>query len=372
MTSTDIIIIGGGIAGCSTAFHLSSRGTSVVLLEKGFSGGQASGVNAGGVRQLMRDILEIPLAVASQKIWYNIETLLESDCGFIPCGQISIAENEKEMHDFEKRVDLLNSHGYTHEKLVNKKTLLQIVPAIASNCVGGLFCREDGAAEPYKVTRAFFNRAKQLGANIFEYHPVETIEKSAGKWRVQAADKTIEAPILVNCAGAWGGRIAEMIGDHSPLTPKASVLTVTARVSKFLKPVVLLEGRRLSFKQMTNGTVLIGGGFLAKLDFEREKSVIDFGELKIMAQTVVDLFPFLSQVPIVRCWPGIMGMMSDNIPVIGPSENAVNAYHAFGFSGHGFQLGPIIGQLLSEMILDGRSSIPIDPFRIERFTKLNQ
>ena len=78
------------------------------------------------------------------------------------------------------------------------------------------------------------------------------------------------------------------------------------------------------------------------------------------------------QVPIVRWWPGIIGRMPDNIPVVGPSKNAIDAYHAFGFSGHGFQLGPIIGQILSELILDGRSSIPIDSFLIDRFTKDKQ
>jgi len=175
----------------------------------------------------------------------------------------------------------------------------------------------------------------------------------------------------VNCAGAWGAHIARMVGDNAPLYKKASILTVTGRTSKFLKPVVLLEGRKLSFKQMANGTVVIGGGFDAKLDLETEKSLIDFRELKTMAQTVIDLFPFMKQVPIVRCWPGIIGRMPDNIPVIGPGIKAAGIYHAFGFSGHGFQLGPIIGQILSELILDRRSSIPIDSFRIDRFSKDN-
>ena len=94
---------------------------------------------------------------------------------------------------------------------------------------------------------------------------------------------------------------------------------------------------------------------------------VDFNELKTMAQTVIDLFPFMKQVPVVRHWPGIIGRMPDNIPVIGPSINAVDVYHAFGFSGHGFQLGPIIGQILSELILDARPSIPIDSFLIDRF-----
>lgn len=372
MKSADILIIGGGIVGCSTAVHLSRSGKSVILLERGAAGGQASGVNAGGVRQLFRDIREIPLSIASQKLWYKIESLVGSDCGFRPCGQISLAENEKGMRDFEERTDLLKSLGYSHEKLINKKQLRNIVPNVSSHCIGGLYCREDGAAEPYKTTRAFFNQAKHLGAQLFEYHPVSSIERTTEKWNAVVSGKSFSAPILVNCAGAWGALIAEMIGDYAPLFKKASVLTVTARTSKFLDPVVLLEGRKLSFKQMPNGTVVIGGGFDAKLDSETEKSLIDFSELKTMAQTVIDLFPFMKQVPIIRCWPGIIGRMPDNIPVVGPSKNAIDVYHAFGFSGHGFQLGPIIGQILSEIILDGRPSIPIDSFLVDRFTKDEQ
>jgi sarcosine oxidase subunit beta len=118
---------------------------------------------------------------------------------------------------------------------------------------------------------------------------------------------------------------------------------------------------------MPNGTVVIGGGYPSKLDMETEKTIIDFNELKTMAQTVRDIFPLMKQVPMVRCWTGIEGDMPDKIPVIGPSQNAPDAYHAFGFSGHGFQLGPIVGQIMAELIIDGRSSLPIDAFRIERF-----
>jgi len=372
MKSADILIIGAGIVGCSTAVQLSQRGKSVIVLERDVAGGQASGVNAGGVRRLLRDTREIPLSLASQELWHQIESLVGIDCGFRPCGQISLAENEQEMRILEERVGLLKSLGYIHEELVSKKQLRYIVPNVAPHCVGGLYCPEDGAAEPYKTTRAFFDKAKQLGAQLYEYHPVLSIEQNTGKWVAVVGNKRFSAPVLVNCAGAWGAHIAEMMGDYAPLYKKASVMTVTARTAKFLEPVVLLEGRKLSFKQMANGTVVIGGGFDAKFNKETEKSQIDFGELKTMAQTVIDLFPFMKQIPIVRWWPGIIGRMPDNIPVIGPSKNAIDVYHAFGFSGHGFQLGPIIGQILSELILDRRPSIPIDSFLIDRFSKDNQ
>ena len=369
MKPSEVIVIGGGIAGCSTALHLALRGTSVTLLEKNVAGAQASGVNAGGVRRLWRHVAEIPLSMAAHDIWHRIESVVDNDCGFVPCGQLSVAENHDEMALFVNRVEELKNLGYDHEKLLDRKQLRQIAPAVAPHCVGGLFCQTDGAAEPYKTTKAFFEKAKRLGVQAHEGHRVVGIERVQGLWKVRAGDRTFEAPVLVNCAGAWGGGIADLLGDRVPLSPEAAVLTVTARVPRFLTPVLLTEGRRLSFKQMPNGSVVVGGGYWAKLDFKTEKARVDYEEMKIMAQTVTDLFPLMKQVPIVRFWTGIKAIMKDKIPVIGPSRHSPDAYHAFGFSAHGFQLGPITGRVMSELVLDGGSKLPIEPFSIERFTE---
>jgi len=371
MVSADVIIIGGGLQGLSTALHLVRRGKSIFVLEKETSGRHASGVNAGGVRRLNRAIPEIPLSLASHEWWHRIESLVDRDCGFRPYGQVRIAENVQDMEKLTERVHLLESLGYTHEKIIDQKTLRKIVPAVSNHCIGGLYCPQDGFAEPYLTSRAFMEKTVSLGGKIYEHYPVTAIERDRGRWRVRTGSQIFEAPILVNCAGAWGARIASWIGDNAPLSPTALTMMVTARVQSFLKPVVGLASRKLSFKQMPNGTVVIGGGHISKLSMEREKTVIDFAKLKISAQTAKDIFPLMKHVPIVRCWAGIEGFLPDELPVIGPSPSAKDAYHAFGFSGHGFQLSPIIGQILSELIIDGRSSLPIDSFRIERFTQNN-
>jgi len=248
-----------------------------------------------------------------------------------------------------------------------KKKLRGLVPAASDHCIGALYCQGDGFAEPYLTSFAFRGKAASLGAQIYENTPVTAIERSQSLWHVRTGSSRFEAPILVNCAGAWGSRIASWVGDNVPLTPTPLMMMVTARVQSFLRPVVGLAGRKLSFKQMPSGTVVIGGGYISKLNMEREKTIIDFTQLKISAQTVRDVFPLMKHVPIVRSWAGIEGVLPDQIPVIGPSRNAPQAFHAFGFSGHGFQLSPIIGQILSELIIQGRSSLPIEAFRVGRF-----
>jgi len=144
-------------------------------------------------------------------------------------------------------------------------------------------------------------------------------------------------------------------------------LMVTERLPHFVDPVMGAASRKLSFKQMQNGSLIIGGALVAKLDFSKEKTDIDWLQLSESAKTVMHFFPQLEDVRIVRAWAGIEGFMPDNIPVIDASQSMNNAYHAFGFSAHGFQLSPVIGQVMAQLILEGRSELPIGPFSLSRF-----
>jgi sarcosine oxidase subunit beta len=144
------------------------------------------------------------------------------------------------------------------------------------------------------------------------------------------------------------------------------MLMVTARLDPFLTPVVGAYGRNLSFKQFANGSVLIGGGFRGTADPDRNLARVDVRGLAASARTAAAIFPIIRGASIVRSWAGIEGFTPDGIPVIGPSDMA-NAFHAFGFCGHGFQLGPIVGGIIADLVTTGQSALPIDAFRIDRF-----
>lgn len=126
-------------------------------------------------------------------------------------------------------------------------------------------------------------------------------------------------------------------------------------------------GRPLSFKQFDNGTVVIGGGLRCAADPQARVADVDMSTMAASARTVRDLFPHLSDIAISRAWGGVEGFMPDNIPVIGMSRQGVDAVHAFGFSAHGFEMSPIVGRIVSELVCDGVSSLPITPFAVERF-----
>ena len=368
MTTADVAVIGGGIHGCSAALNLARRGFRVVVLEKDHIGRHASSANAGGVRTLLRHEAEVPLALASREIWHNITAELDADCGYHTIGQVAVAETDQDMAELTARAGRMRALGYGHEELIDAAGLRTLVPGIATTVKGGLVARDDGAASPYHTTMAFRQAALAAGVDIREGVRVDSLDPISAGWRVGAGGDSLEAAHLVNTAGAWGGRIAAMIGDKVPLSYFLPMMMVTARVERFLDPVVIGVGRPLSFKQMPNGTLVIGGGRPAIGDIDTMAYRPDFAGLKASAATVRDLFPMLADMTVVRAWAGIEGVFADEIPVIGPSRAAPNAVHAFGFCGHGFQLAPIVGRLVAELVSEGRASLPVDAFAVDRFT----
>lgn len=370
--TADVIIVGGGIHGCSTALHLALRGYKPLLIEKDYAGRHSSGVNAGGVRQLMRHVAEIPLSIRSMDIWEKIQDLVEDDCGFDSHGQVLVAENNDELAIMRERVDDLNLRGFTHEELIDAQELRRLVPAVAETCPGGVVSRRDGAANPAQTTTAFRRMAEKRGARIIEGVAVTDVKRNGRDWQVTAGEETYSAPILVNAAGAWAGKFAAILGEPVPLEVVAPMLMITSRVKAFIKPVVILRGRKLSFKQFENGTVMIGGGYLGRAYPDTNETDLDWTKLKDSARTVWELFPVMREATIVRAWAGIEAKMPDDIPVVGKSRKHEGLFHQFGFSLHGFQLGPGTGYTMAELIATGHTNIPLEPFRPDRFKQINQ
>lgn len=364
---TDVIIIGGGLIGTATALQLAMRGIRSIVLDKDSPGRHASGANAGGLRLLNRDPAEIPLSVEATKMWHHMPESVGSDCDARFPGGMRVAENESDMDKLAQRAAMVRKLGYDHEELIDKKMLYQLVPSLSPHCIGALYCKTDGYGRPYHALTAFRLKAESLGAQFISRSEVFQLRQNDNQWEIRASSGCYYGEILVNCAGAWGNRLAEQLGENIPLTAKALMLMVTERLPHFIDPVIGAASRKLSFKQMQNGTVIIGGALVAKLDFEHEHTDINWDQMARSAQTVLDFFPQLENTRIVRAWAGIEGFTPDNLPVIGASKTLKNAYHAFGFSAHGFQLSPVIGKILAELIVDGKTALPIDAFAIDRF-----
>jgi sarcosine oxidase subunit beta len=368
MSHADIIIIGSGLMGAATALFLARDGKKVALLEKERAAMHASAVNAGGVRRLNRAFEEIPISAAAAEMWPQLSEIVGDDCGFHPVGQVRIAPGEKEFGQLTERIAHVQALGFLHEELIDAKEINRLVPAYRGSCSGGIVARSDGHALPARTLKAFIRAAVAEGVRLHTQCRISHISQRKDCFGVEAADgRQFQAEAVVNCAGAWGKNIAALIGDELPLEPVALTMMVTGRMERFLTPVIGIHGHKLSFKQMENGTVVIGGGYKATLNMQTEKNIIKVSAIKKSSETVRQHFPIMKKSTIVRCWAGIEGMANDGLPIIDESPNIPGLFHVCGFSSHGFQLSPMIGRLAASLVQGKKPELSLDAFSVDRF-----
>jgi len=366
MTRFDLVVIGGGLHGLSAALHAARRGVRVALLEAHWIGRHASSATAAGVRTLGRAYEEMPISIEAIGMWHRIEELVDDDCGFAAGGQVKVAETDEHLEQLKARQAETLARGYRNEEIIDAQALRDLVPGIGRHCKGALYAPADGSADPHRTIRAFLRSCKEAGVAIHEGHEVKAVRRDGGFWRVETTRGAFGCAQIVNCAGAWAARIALMVGEKIPLGHKASMMIVTERLEPFLRPVVSVAGRALTFKQTAQGTLVIGGGLQGHADVEAQRSRVNFHELSKGAQAATDLFPCAADVRITRTWAGIEAKTSDLLPVIGPSEEAEGIWHAFGFSGHGFQLVPVVGAIMADLVTAGKTPRHIAPFQARR------
>ncbi|MCP9481289.1 FAD-binding oxidoreductase [Shimia sp. CNT1-13L.2] len=367
--NADVLIVGGGIQGCATAYQLARRGVSVLVVEKDYIARHASGVNAGGVRLIGRDLAEVPLSRQSMRMWHTLDEELEADTGFRAKGLINIAADDADIAALNDRQQKMQALGYDHERIISRDELRERLPFVDPTCVGGAMSELDGYAIPYKATNAFRLAAERHGATFLEGTELAGLRRIGEAWLAATSRGDISAGTIVNCAGAWADRVAAMIGDNVPLSHAAPMLMITARMPHFASPVVGAVSRQLSFKQFENGTVLIGGGAKGFADRAANRTRLDYAKLAQASRTAIEFFPIMAKASINRMWAGLEAYMPDNLPVIGPAVNADRAFHAFGFSAHGFQMGPVVGKVMADLVLTGASDFDLSAFRIDRYDR---
>ena len=370
MTTTfDIAVIGGGLAGCSTALHARLKGASVVLFERGRCGAQASGVNYGGVRQQGRHPAELPLASRSRSIWGSLKSLIGSDCEFVATGHLKLARHDIDMAELAAHQRMLKDHGI-HADLLDASDLRRRFPYIAPGYAGGSFCAEDGQANPRLVAPGFARAARSLGADIREQCRVEGVDVSSDGFSIRLARDPIpvKARRLVNTAGAWGASIAGLFGDHVDEKVMAPNMCVTEPIAPLIGPNLGICGGSIYIRQAAHGSVIFGSGLgVADRDELKARPIAEV--TREAARAAIAMVPQLANVLLLRSWTGIEGRMADGLPVVGPSPRVAGLFHAFGFSGHGFQLGPAVGAVLAELGLDGHSPTSLHGLSMTRFNR---
>lgn len=370
----DVIIVGGGIMGAATAFFLRKRGVSVILLERGLVGQQASGVNFGNVRRMGRPIEQLPLSNRSREIWLKFKELFGEDvelllnghlrAGFTPAHEERMAQYARDAQDYGLGMQMMSA-----------KALHERFPYLGPEITAGCYAPHDGHANPRLAAPAIGRAAVREGAQVFENTEIVSIEKEGGDFLVSAADgRTFRAPVALITAGAWGDRISARFGEPVPMIVKGPQMAVTEPVPYAIGPTIGaltdVPEQLVFFRQVARGNIVIGGGGHEPVDMENRRAYVNPRRTLIKLAQAPRLVPAFKHLNIIRVWSGIEGYMEDSRPAMGPSARVSGLYYAFGFSGEGFQLGPGVGEVMAELIHTGATTTPIEHYHIGRFAKL--
>jgi sarcosine oxidase, subunit beta len=363
--AVDVAIVGGGTAACAAAVALREAGFTVALLEKRRCGAGASGVNFGGVRQQGRHLAELPLARRARALWDDLSRLLGEDVEFEATGHIKLARSEADMAELERYAESAREHGLALT-LLGANAVRDELPWIGPRIHGASLSPSDGQANPRVVGPAYARLARQRGVEVREFTPVRHAVSTGAGFEIEADGVTVRSRWLVNAAGAGAGVVASWFGELAPVSPLMPNMLVTEPLPYVVSRSIGVCGGDVYVRQIRRGNIIFGGGHGwgdVELGLARPLAEESLG---CMARAV-DIVPALAGAQVIRTWSGMDGQMPDQIPVIGCSATTPRLVHAFGFSGHGFQLGPVIGLIIAELIDEGQTFSPIAPFAPERF-----
>ena len=369
----DVLIAGGGIMGCGTAIELARKGKSVIIFEKDVPGRHASGNNSGGVRCQGRDVREIPIAVEARRMWDHHEKSVNSDCGFYVSPRLRLAESDAELEILEKRCAKLKGMGYDHEVMVDRDEVFRLSPNVSEHVVGGLACYTDGLANPMLTAKAYAATAEREGVTILSQTRVLEAQATSSGFKVKTSSgKEYEGEILVNGTGAWAGRFSEMLGDPLPVFAAAPTMMVTDRMPGLMNGTSLgLTGRLLGLMAASNGSIIVGGGYRSPMDLDKEKIWVDPLQMSKASQIMIEILPKLRDAQMIRCWTAFEGCLKDKVPVVGASTKVPGLFHVCGFTAHGFQMAPMMGRVMSQIILGQKPELSLHDFRPDRFEEVS-
>ena len=369
---SDVLIIGGGFMGSSSAFFLRQHGRSVTLLERDQIGQYASGVNFGNVRRQGRFLGQLELSNRSWALWKRLPELIGEDLEFIPSGHMRVCYREDEIAELEAYAAAPEARELDLQ-VIRGKALHERFPFLGPDVKGGSYAPHDGHANPRLAAPAFARAAIRAGARIEERTEVAEVQKVGGAFHVTTTDgQLFVAEQLLITAGAWAAKLAEQFGEPVPLEPNGPQMSVTEPMPYALPTVIgvftKIKEEVIYFRQIPRGNIIIGGGNRNKPDMVNRRAYFKPESLINQMKQMSRLIPGAEKLNIIRVWSGIESYTPDSLPIMGRSGKVDGLFYAFGFCGHGFQLGPGVGDVMAELISTGSTRTLISPFDIRRFT----
>lgn len=365
--TADVVIIGAGSTGLTAAYELAKAGVDVMLVDRRCLAMEAGGRNPGGIRQIGRDEDEMPLMMGAMKRWHHLEEELGCSLELTEDGYLWVALSEQDAKVQKGLVERDKAFG-VREYYLDQPEVAKMAPAVSDFIIGGLYSPTDLIANPFLVARGYYNAALQYGARPLLYASVLGIEMEGGRITGVVTDKgTISTNVVINAAGPWSDTIGRMVGLDIPITPCPNQFILTEPMPPIMPPFLLISGIGVC-RQSARGNVYIGntnapGGITG---FSK---ATNYGEMTRTVTNILKIVPAFRGLNIIRTWVGTIAFSPDDNFMFGKVDQVEGMILACGFSGHGFALTPIIGQLLAELIVDGKTSIPVDAFHLDRFEK---
>lgn len=360
----DVAVIGAGVMGCSTAFHLAQGGMKVALVDRGQLCREASGVNAGTLTLHMTRAALVPYAMKAWEMWMTAEQWLGAGVLATKAPGLTLAFTEAECDMLEERAAARRSYG-AEINILTPQQAQAIEPGLNPNILKAAHCDIDGYASAYLTGQAFHHGLRQQQVQIFENHPVVDVHRDNSLFEIITQQQTrIRAKRIVLAGGVWIEPMLAWLGVHIPIKTLINQLTITERIRPVMQSVVSVANGLLSLKQFANGTVLIGGGWQGIGD--RENGAVEaipenlIGNMRLARYVI----PELSQARIARVWLGLEAETADAMPIMGSVPDIENAY-VVGSAHSGYTSGPFMGKITAQYILGQEPDMPLfDPARL--------
>ncbi|MBV8858447.1 MAG: FAD-binding oxidoreductase [Acidobacteria bacterium] len=377
MQTAGVVIIGGGVIGASVAYHLAARGVrDVLVLERGARPGEGStGRATGGFRAQFGTRVNVRLSLLSREKLLRFEEETGVDPGFRQAGYLFVVGNEGELQELVSAQAVQRECGLSEARVVGVEEAARLNPALnLEGVAGGVYSPSDGFIRPLEILRGYTSAAARLGARFLYGVAVEGARAGVGgkTGTLLTTAGEVSAGAFVNAAGAWAGEVGRLVGAEVPVTPLRRQVAITRPFDQLPEamPMTIYAGDGFHLR-VREGRVLLLWPDVPRVADPFETGV-DEGWLKTVVSKAHARVPCLRGAEIDRaaCWAGLYEMSPDRHAILGRAEGFEDLYLADGSSGHGVMHAPALGQLLAEIILDGRAhALDAHALRPSRFAE---